>query len=371
MYFIYTLRSYHHILLKSICLVLLFLSINHKGFAQSTLNDVGFNGQFFISYEYDRAQEVISNEFSLKRGYITFRKQLKDRLEVRFTQDVTIDQQGDGAGDIELRLKYALANYSFNDVGPFTSINVEAGVVHRPWIDFEQDINDYRAQNSMMLDQTDIISSADFGLQFSAGIGEELDQASRRGLNSNPARYGSIAVGIYNGGGYSSLEQNSNKVIEGRLTLRPFPDQLAGLQFSLFGAHGKGNLSESPDFSMAGTALSFESARLNVMLQGAQSLGDSDGNFIIPETNEPYKLRGWSFFSEADPFRSPIHFTFRYDNLYNRDLNQIAHRQWIGGIAYVMENRSKIIFDVSRQENEFLNESTEFTRFEVVAEIRF
>jgi hypothetical protein len=357
--------------LTSVCLVLLFLSINPKSFAQNALNDVGFNGQFFISYEYDRTQETNINEFSIKRGYITFRKHVKNRLEVRFTQDVTIDQQGDGAGDIELRLKYALANYSFNDIGPFTSINVEAGVVHRPWIDFEQDINDYRAQNSMMLDQTDIISSADFGLQFSAGIGENLERESARGLNSNPARYGSFAIGVYNGGGYASLEQNSNKVVEGRLTLRPFPDQLAGLQLSLFGAHGKGNLSESPDFSMAGTALSFESSRLNVMLQGAHSFGDSAGNYIVPNTNDPYNLRGWSIFTEADPFRSPIHFTFRYDNLYNQDLNQVAHRQWIGGIAYVMENRSKLIFDVSRQENEFLNESSEFTRFEIVAEIRF
>ncbi len=154
--------------------------------AQQSLSDVGFSGQFFFSYEHDVFEDSYSNEFTIKRGYITFRKDLSDQFEIRFTQDITIDQQGDGLGDIELRLKYALVKYSMDDFGIFTSPNIEAGVVHRPWINFEQDVNDYRAQKSMFLDQNNILSSADYGLQFASGLGPELDNDKQRGLESNP-----------------------------------------------------------------------------------------------------------------------------------------------------------------------------------------
>lgn len=350
---------------------LLLLSFPANSFAQESLSEIGFSGQFFFSYEHDVFEDGYTNEFTIKRGYITFRKDLSDRFEIRFTQDITIDQQGDGEGDIELRLKYALLKYSMDDYWIFTSPNIEIGVVHRPWTNFEQDVNDYRSQKSMFLDQNDILSSADYGIQLAAILGPELDKDKQQGLESPPGRYGSIAIGIYNGGGYSALEFNNNKLIEGSLSLRPFPDRLPGIQTSLFGTYGKGNIPVSPDFHLLGSALTYESERANIVLQGFRGTGDGSGQFVEPATFSSYNLEGWSAFTEIQPFDFPINVTLRYDELYNRDLNRLSVQQWITGFAYVFSNRSKIILDVSRQNVDAIFDTVMFTRYEVVTEIRF
>ena len=339
--------------------------------AQQSLGDIDFSGQFFFSYERDMFDDGYTNEFTIKRGYITFRKSLSDRFEIRFTQDVTIDEQGDGIGDIELRLKYALVEYTMDDLGIFTSPAVEAGVVHRPWLNFEQGVNDYRAQRTMFLDQNDILSSADYGFQFSAALGPELDEEKQRGLASTPGRYGSFAIGLYNGGGYSALEFNNNKLVETALSLRLLPDHLPGFQTSFVGAVGKGNIPESPDFYMLGSALTYESRRAKLMLEGFRGTGDSAGSYTNPLTFEAYNLQGWSAFSELQPFEFPINITLRYDELYNRDLDRLSVQQWVAGLAYVFSNRSKIIVDMSRRDANTVFDTEAFTRFEIVTEVRF
>lgn len=356
---------------KLLSLGIVFLLLPVISSAQQTLSEIGFSGQFFFSYEHDIFDDSYENEFTIKRGYITFRKNLNNRVEIRFTQDVTIDQQGDGIGDIELRLKYALVKYSMNDYGIFTSPNTEAGVVHRPWINFEQDVNDYRSQKSMFLDQNNILSSADYGVQFEAGLGPELNENRQRGLNTNPGHYGSFAVGIFNGGGYSELEFNNNKLLEARLSLRPFPEQMPGFQASVLGTYGKGNIPESPDFNLLGSALTYESERMNMVLLGFRGTGDGSGRFTDPVSFEAFKLEGWSAFAEFLPFDMPVSLTVRYDELYNRDQEHLSIQQGIAGIGYIFPNRSKILLDVSRSSIDTVFEETDFTRFEIVTEIRF
>lgn len=339
--------------------------------SQQSNDDLGFSGQFFFSFEHDITENEFQNEYTLKRGYITFRRHISEDVQIRFTQDVSIDQEGDGLGDIELRLKYALVQYSMKDLGLFTSPNVEFGVVNRPWVDFEQDVNDYRSQRSMFLDQNNILSSADYGITFTTGLGEELGTYKQRGLKSTPARFGSIGFGLYNGGGYSSLETNNNKLFEGRLTLRPFGAFFPGLQTSFFGAIGKGNISQSPDFQLMASAISYESQKFNMMLQAFISNGDAAGRFVRPVNFRPYELEGWSAFMEFLPFNIPISFTLRAEELTNRNLQRYSSRSGLVGIAYVFNNKSKIILDVSHNQFDNIFNDEDFTRIELVTEIRF
>lgn len=180
--------------------------------AQNVTDNFRIDGVMFFSFEHDITGDSFHNQFTIKRGYVNFRHKLSDRLNARITQDVTIDREGDGLGDIELRLKYAYVEYDIPDFSFLNEPVVSAGVASRPWISFEQDVNDYRAQKSMFLDQNDFLPSADYGIAFETGLGESLDEP---GLSSNDSRYGSFGIGIYNGGGYSSIEENNNKVVEG------------------------------------------------------------------------------------------------------------------------------------------------------------
>lgn len=341
-------------------------------YSQQLDTSVDFSGQFFLSYERIFEEEAVNNEFTIQRGYITFKKKLSEMAQIRFTQDVSIDQEGDGEGNIELRLKYALLNLNLNDWGFLTSPNVELGVVHRPWIDFEQKINDYRSQESMFLDQNGIVSSADYGITFSSLLGGEIDEEYQEEVQSSyPGRYGSLSLGIYNGGGYSALERNNNKLLEGRFTLRPLPDHLPGFQTSLIGAIGEGNIPESPDFRLFSTALSYESQHWAAVIQGFTSTGDASGDFVTPSFL-PMDLKGWSAFIEIKPFDNiPVALINRFDEMLDRDLNKWFERQAIGGLAYVFPNDSKVILNVRRNWYRENGESANISRLEVITEIRF
>ncbi|SMO79154.1 hypothetical protein [Gracilimonas mengyeensis] len=336
--------------------------------AQNISEKFRVDGVMFLSFEHDMTGDSFHNQFTIKRGYVNFRSSLTDKINVRITQDVTIDEEGDGLGDIELRLKYAYVEYDLPSTGLFNEPLISGGVTSRPWISFEQDVNDYRSQKSMFMDQNDILSSADYGLAFETGFGESLDAP---GLSSNDSKYGSFAIGVYNGGGYSAIEVNNNKLVEGRLSLRPAHNIVPGFQVNVFGAFGKGNSTSNPEFNLLGSALTYESVRANMVLQGFQSVGDQEANFVNP-AQQAYELQGWSIFTEFQPLADlPIHINARTEELTNLDQNRWVVRESVIGIAYVFPNRSKIILDYSHRESRTEFNPTDFSRVEVIGEIRF
>lgn len=341
-------------------------------FAQDSSSTLDFSGQFYFSYERIFNDEGVDNSFDIRRGYITFKKEISPRVNIRFTQDVSVDGEGDGEGNIELRLKYALVQIKGDDVGFLTNPNIEVGVVRRPWLDFEQSINDYRAQESMFLDQNGILSSADYGLTLNTLLGGEVDQEFQDNVqSSNPGRYGSASIGVYNGGGYAALEKNNNKMIEGRLSLRPLPDGFPGFQTSFFGAVGKGNIPENPDFNLAATAVSYEAKSWITVLQGFTGTGDGAGQFVDPFFMDAIELKGWSLFTELKPFEIPVSLIFRADEIVNRESDQWWLRQGMAGVSYVFANGSKIIMDVNRNWRNDIADTDPITRFEIVTEVRF
>jgi len=358
-------------IIRIFCLLTAFLFLFIPvTYGQINVNDFGFSGQFFLSYDHISTEGEVSNEFILKRGYITFRGDIHERISVRFTQDVTIDQEGDGEGDIELRLKYALVNLTLNDLSIIRNPRAEVGVISRPWVDFEQSINDFRSQESMFLDNNKILVSADYGVSLSADLGDALGEEERESIGSDGGRYGSFHFGVYNGGGYSALEKNRNKVVEGRLTLRPLPYALPGLQTSFFGSYGRGNIPESPDFTLTGSGISYESSRWTTLLQGFWGEGDSAG-LLVDEDMVALPIYGWSFFHELKPFSIPVSLLGRYDNITHRESGELAVQEFLGGVAYTFPNSSKIILSYKNREDGVPFGDAGSHAFSVITEIRF
>lgn len=352
----------------TVLVVALAMSFAFSGVqAQNFQENFRIDGVMFFTFEHDITGDSFENQFTLKRGYVNFRHQLAERFSARITQDVTIDQEGDGIGDIELRLKYAFVEYDLSSYGIFNDPVVSGGVTRRPWISFEQNVNDYRSQKSMYLDQNDFLSSADYGIYFETGFGESLNES---GLSSNDSRYGSFGIGVYNGGGYSSLEQNNNKLVEGRLSLRPFAGFLPGFQLSAFGAYGKGNSATNPDFNIYGAAVTYESNRFNFVGQGFESTDDI--RFEDLQGITPHEFQGWSVFGELKPFKNvPIAITGRTEQLYNKDRQRWIVLDSVVGLAYVFEDRSKIMVDFSHRESRAVFDPADFSRIELIGEIRF
>lgn len=342
-----------------------------SGLAQSARSPVEISGQFFLAYEVDRVGGRRTNEFALERGYITFRHRLSDRFLVRYTQDVTVDEEGDGIGDIELRLKFAFVQYSADDLGFFTRPTVQLGVVPRPWIDFEQRVNDYRLQGSMPGERDRLYRSADYGVLFATHLGGVLPDEARGDMSSEFAgKYGSFALGVFNGGGYDALENNGNKVVEGRLSLRPLPAAWPGLQVTAFGVAGKGNVAESPDYNLGGAALTLQARRMNLVLQGHAGAGTIDGSFV-DENMQARRHWGWSAFGEFIVPDSPLRLVGRYDRMVEHATGDWYRRRYLAGLVWRFPNGSKVLVDMEREHRAGAASSPHFSRVEGAVEIRF
>jgi hypothetical protein len=138
-----------------------------------------FGGQWFLSHRVGEVGNEGFSRFSVDRGYIVIKHRLTERWSGRITPDVSVDREGDGEGDLELRLKYAYVDYRFDDFWILTAPHVEFGLAHRPWLDYEEHVSYYRNQGTMFLERNGIFNSADYGFTVFSLIGGEMDEEYR------------------------------------------------------------------------------------------------------------------------------------------------------------------------------------------------
>ena len=112
-----------------------------KNEVPNILSDI--SGQWFLAYRHSKS----AREFILKRGYLTVQKKFTEQFSGRITPDITVDREGDGKGDVEMRLKYLYLKYNLPRFFFFNKSYMEFGLVQRPWIDFEEHINIYGSGN--------------------------------------------------------------------------------------------------------------------------------------------------------------------------------------------------------------------------------
>jgi len=272
---------------------------------------VKLGGQAFLSYQNGRASGISYSRFVVKRAYLNAEAALTPFLAARVTPDVSQDPV---SGQYTYRLKYAYALLSTARLGFITRPWAEFGMAHTPWIDFEEKIDTYRAQDTLFFERVGLGYSADLGVVGGGLFGGEMPEAYQKEVSSGyPGRYGSFAIGVYNGGGYAAAEKNTNKPVEGRLTVRPLPETAPGLQLSYFGVVGKGNTTLAPDVTLNAGSLTFESRLANVVATYVRGKGNLAGTLVDADgASLPYtawsgfaegKLsRRWSVFARCDRF---------------------------------------------------------------------
>lgn len=304
------------------------------------------NGQWFLSYQAGEVKGKKFNQFFLNRGYITVQKTFSSKVSGRITPDISVDKEGDGEGDVELRLKYCYVKYELPTQFIFTKPFIEFGLVHRPWLDFEEHINEYRVQGTMFLERNKIFNSGDYGVTLVSLLGGEMDDDyQKRVTGSYPGKYGSIALGLYNGGGYHAIEKNTNKTFEWRLTLRPLIHIIPGMQFSYLGAAGAGNNQQSTDWNFHSGFLSWEHHRFVLTGMYFIGTGNSYGTAIDAAGNS-LSQNGYSFFGELKFLNSKISWIGRYDYLHAKVQPMATiQKRYITGIAYNFIKGCKMLLD--------------------------
>ncbi|MFC1694342.1 hypothetical protein ACFL1R_12655 [Candidatus Latescibacterota bacterium] len=304
------------------------------------------SGQWFISCQTGKTGDKYASNFSVKRGYINIKKRLTDRISGRITPDISVDREGDGEGDLEMRLKYCYMDIVLDTMSFMVKPHVEFGLVHPPWIDFEQSINLYRMQDPMFLDRNKILNSADFGITFFSLLGGEMDDDYQKNVSSkNPGKYGSVAAGIYNGGGYHAIERNNNKTIEARMTLRPVPSFIPGLQVSYHGITGKGNTAKNPDWTLNACFVSLENLRYVITGMYFSGVGNFKGS-AVNGSGDAMDQSGYSLFGELKIFKRKFRLIGRYDMFDDKpDTDDNNLKRIIAGIAYHIHGKTKALLD--------------------------
>ncbi|WP_343330921.1 hypothetical protein [Polaribacter staleyi] len=326
------------------------------------------SGNWFIAYRDGIAQTQADDEkglvnehksaFVLKRSYFTLKKDLNETFSVRYTMDLTVDRDGPDAGNIETRLKYLYvkAKPNFNST-VFTGNWLEVGMVHTPWLDYEQKINTYRVQDNMFIERNKIFNSADFGVTFGGNIGPKMDKKFLKEINgAMPGKYASYVIGIYNGAGYSGEEKNNNKVISGRLSVRPFANTLPELHLSGYFNIGKGNNEEAPDFNQVLGFITYTGKQLTLTAQTHKGVGDFRASYLYEGTNKPIKNNGYSFFGEYKIKKSPLAIWGRYDSFHLKTDDFRGTKRYIGGVSYTVNKYLRLILNAEHNDKA-LNEN--------------
>jgi polyhydroxyalkanoate synthesis regulator phasin len=324
-------------------------------FIAKQLKGIKFGLLWYLSYMNGEGKDVggsagdgvDKNRFAIKRGYFRFTKEFTPWFEAHITTDVTQASIPNSSlsDSIQVRIKYAYGKFKLPDLAFFTKPTIEVGVVHMPWLDFEENLNWYRCQDTMFIERNGIFNSADIGINLVSLFGGLMSEEYQNKVNSAyPGRYGSMSLAVMNGGGYSASEQNQNKVLEGRFTVRPLPDIIPGLQFSYFGTTGKGNTAANPNWTTNIAFGSFESEPVVVTGQYYWGRGQQNGANTT-------KKDGYSFFTELklyDMIKNPINrFSVigRYDH-FDPDITKAdnENNRYIMGVAYYLDKPHKNMF---------------------------
>lgn len=332
------------------------------------LQGLKISGQAYLDYAagdtgQSNGTHTSANAFTLGRGYLTVTKKVNPWLSGRITTDITRDS----TGHWETYLKYLYAQFKPGNLGFLTQTKIEVGQGHTPWIDFNEHINPYRCLINTPLDLTGAMPSADIGVSVQGYLGGELaDAKARVGSPHYDGKYGSWHIGLYNGGGYHAGENNSNKVIEGRLTIRPLPALVPGLQLSYLGVYGKGNvdkvqynghtLSNSPpDFHINLGMISYQNPIVIFTAQYFRTKGNSGGSWFDADGNA-LDTEGYAFFGNVKlSMLTPKLAVFgRYDHFdkntngailpgdsakSNHDTKQV----FIGGVSYQLYKGTQLV----------------------------
>jgi hypothetical protein len=281
------------------------------------------------------------NEFSVTRGYLTVKKELFPWFHTR----ITVDTHQDDTGDYKNRLKYIYAELRPPDAGPFTDMKSEIGMGHIPWLDFQEHINPYRCQGTMAIERAGVFNSADVGVSLRGYLDGKLEDAEEKtGSHYYDGRNGSWHLGIYNGSGYHASEENNNKVLEGRFTLRPLPDVIPGLQLSYFNIYGEGNDKDNPardwpDYVVNMGYLSYENPWVILTSQYFTTEGNAKGTWVDAR-GHALKTEGYSFFGnlKLPVLDRKLSLFGRYDH-FDQDADQRSghdaeYDMVIGGLNY-------------------------------------
>ncbi len=186
---------------------------------------VSVTGVVYTQYQYSDAQIPAKSTFDMTRAYVNVLGRFANGITTRVTTDILPS----AGGNQFVRLKYAFA--AWTPTG--SSLTYKLGMIHTPYVDFEETLWDYRMQGTIAVDRNPLggpstMTASDIGVGVDGHWNGEQVNAQ---------------FALVNGEGYSGGTGDFRKDFEARVSVRVQPtndnSRVGGMRLTGYAGIGK------------------------------------------------------------------------------------------------------------------------------------
>ena len=284
-----------------------------------TIGGVGYAQ--FVYHPSDTAKHA--NNFDVTRAYINVRGRFAHGITTRVTPDIY--RVADGS--LAYRLKYAFVAWTPDS----SALTFKLGMLNTPYVEWEEELWDYRMQGTVAMDRNGYLSSSDFGFLVDGSWGGEKV---------------TLSAGVINGENYNRPLGDKGKDLSGRLSVRlaatDDPGRTGGLRLTGYGQLGKPTGGGTRQRALG--ALSYRSKLLT--LAGIFS-ATKDSALTDPVTPTRTGRVISSFGVLRVPPSSRLQFIGRVDLVDpDTDVDDNRHTRFIVGIGYQLTPNLRLLADL-------------------------
>jgi hypothetical protein len=266
-----------------------------------------------------------ANNFDVTRAYINVIGRFAHGILTRVTPDIY--RVADGS--LSYRLKYAFVQWT-PDSG---AIAFKLGMLNTPYVEWEEQLWDYRMQGTIAMDRNGYLSSSDFGFLVDGSWGNEAV---------------SMSAGVINGENYNRPLGDKGKDLSARVSVRLVPtDEMSrtgGLRLTGYGQTGKptgGGVRQR----LLGV-LSYRSKMLTLAGVGAVTRDSALTTPVTPE-RKGRVLSGFGVLRV--PPSHKLQFIGRVDSIDpNTDEDDDRQTRFIVGIGYQLTPNLRLLADLDK-----------------------
>jgi hypothetical protein len=283
------------------------------------------------------------NNFDITRAYVNVLGKFAGGVNTRVTADIYRNLDG----SLAYRLKYAFATYTPEG----SQLTYKLGLIHTPWLDWEEALWDYRMQGQMAFERAGAVSAADFGVGVDGKWGADK-------VN--------LQVTVVNGEFYRNPETGQGKDAQARLSVRVMdtddPSRVGGLRITGYAAYGK---------TTAGGArnryLGMVSYRTKQLTLAGEAAATQDG--ILTATNG-HVYSGFGVYKVPD---SKVAIIGRVDITHKQSGATDQQTRYIAGFSYQLSPNWRLLadWDYANYQTDALNAANDLTRSQALFQTQF
>jgi hypothetical protein len=276
---------------------------------------VSVGGVAFLEYVYQLKDTADHrNSFDVRRAYINVNARFSGGVGVRITPDI---YRALPDNSLRYRLKYAYATWTPT---PRSPLMLKLGMIHTPWVDFEDTLWDYRMQGSNALNRNDVLEASDFG----AGVDGKW----------GPDKV-NMQITVVNGEGFDGGLGDQRKDVMGRVSVRvrdtDDSSRVGGLRVTAYGHYGKATGGGKRERWLA--MVSYRSRQVTLAAEGAITR-DSDIYGHVYSAFGVYRVP-----------RSKVAVIARVDVLDPEAGVNDRETRFIGGVSYQLSPNLRVLAD--------------------------